>query len=93
MQIADLVISQYGWAAYESMTLDEAIVLLPVIRNRKFSEYKMLLAITQNPHTKQPEDLWKLLDVDKEYLEEDLDKAGMERLKLMMGQSKGVKIN
>ena len=60
-----------------------------MVKKRKIVEYRMQLAITQNPHIKEPEHLWKILEyADKEAVDEQLDKAGMERLKGIMSAGK-----
>jgi hypothetical protein len=49
----------------------------------------MLLAIVQSPHSKEPDLLWKALEAEDtlDDRDEELDKSGMERLKLVMGQN------
>lgn len=54
----------------------------------------MLLAIIQNPHTKDPQELWKLLNSEDTpyYEQESLDKVGFELLKLKMADNPRIKI-
>jgi hypothetical protein len=35
---------------------------LQKIEKRKLTEYKIQLAIVQNPHVKEPKDLWRMLN-------------------------------
>lgn len=75
------------------MGFDEALQLQERIRQRTYAEYKMQLAISQNPHSKEPEALWKMLDehmtqlrtaAEIEILDQDLDREGLENLKKIM---------
>ena len=54
-------------------------------------EYRMQLAIVQNPHVKNPQQLWSLLEqnirVEDKQDRKELDIAGMERLKDAMRHS------
>lgn len=60
-----------------------------MVKKRRIIDYRMQLAITQNPHLKEPEHLWKILEyADKDPVDEELDKAGMERLKQAMSSGK-----
>lgn len=55
---------------------------LRLIKKRKNQEYRVLLAIVQNPHTEKPSELWQLLkDEDEAAVPETLDKAGFEIFK------------
>lgn len=48
----------------------------------------MQLAITQNPHVKDPKHLWKTLEsYDKEPVDDKLDKVGFEVFKRKMAQT------
>lgn len=52
------------------------------------AEYRMKLAIAENPHREKPEELWKALE-DPEKQEEvpQLDKAAFNILKMKMSRS------
>ena len=83
----DLLASEYGWAKdyiYDHLFFDEVYMLTEAIRRRKNGHYKMLLAIVQSPHSKDPNLLWKALEADErtDIVAEELDTAGFERLKL-----------
>lgn len=59
------------------------------MKKRQLSDLRMQLAITQNPHVKEPELLWKTLEyMDKEPVDEKLDKDGLMRLKELMSGGK-----
>jgi hypothetical protein len=48
--------------------LDEFLTLQEIIQQRKISEYKMQLAIVQNPHVKEPNKLVdSLTNAEKQY--------------------------
>lgn len=53
------------------------------------SDYKMQLAIIQNPHTKNPRQLWKEIERQLKEKEpnEEFDSVGFERLKDQLSQS------
>lgn len=60
------------------------------IKSRKNIEYKMQLAIAQNPHAKNPQELWDLLNKQdtKDNIESaTLDVGGMELLKARMSEN------
>jgi len=87
----DLLASEYGWAKdyiYDHLFFDEVYMLTEAIGRRRNGNYKMLLAIAQSPHSKDPNLLWKALE-SEEQLEsnEELDSAGFERLKLTTSQN------
>lgn len=52
----------------------------------------MQLAITQNPYTKDPKNLWKALRKDLINNDDDFDPAGMEILKARLGKNPKFKI-
>lgn len=83
--------SEYGWsksAILEETYLDEALILLGLIRNRRNSQYKILLAISENPHREKPEALWNALNGEtREDSSTELDKNGLEFLKLKMSDN------
>ena len=63
--------------------------LLDRITKRKNSDYKMQLAIAQNPHSTDPKQLWYLLSRNEEAdpTSLELDVEGFERLKQAMSKS------
>ncbi len=82
-----LLASEYGWALYDiyyGVYLDELIFLVQKINHRKLIEYRMQLAIVQNPHVKDPKHLWDILtSQDKDFVTEpkEFDPVGFELLK------------
>lgn len=64
--------SEYGWSKqdiYEDVYFDELYYLVKRIEKRQMAQYRMQLAIVQNPHIKEPEKLWTLLkDETQEYV-------------------------
>ena len=81
--------SEYGWSKRDILNdvyPDELIELQAIIVERKRSEYAMQLAISHNPHSQKPEELWDNLRPDgREYLDAELDREGMEALKRQLG--------
>lgn len=93
----DLLASEYGWTKdyiLDCVYLDDLQHLSKAMDKRKLSEYKMQLAITQNPHTKDPKKLWDVIKSkeEPEPRSEQFDAAGFERLKLAMQTAGGSKI-
>ena len=69
--------------------MDELVIFVAKIRERQVKNYMMDLAIISNPHSKEPKDLWRMLEAQvKKPVEEKLDKQGMELLKQRLGASK-----
>lgn len=68
---------------------DEFFELLQQINKRKIGEWRMQLAITQNPHVKDPKQLWAILEAEDRYknTSEKLDKSSFALLKDKMRQS------
>ncbi len=86
--------SEYGWSKkdiLEHTYLDELVHLLDKIKARQVTEYQMQLAIIQNPHTKNPQELWRTLEqTTHKPIDEKPDKQGMMNLKRKMaGTSRG----
>lgn len=83
----DLLASEYGWAKREILEhvyLDELYAMVPKINRRKLADYKMEMAIVQNPHVKNPKELWAMLDQQEKQFEPQDDKfdpAGFDRFK------------
>lgn len=90
-----MLASQYGWSKREiwfETYPDELFELADKIKSRKISDLKMQLAIVQNPHTKEPKELWQILEgaepiKEKLQTEPKFDAAGFERLKAVMGEN------
>lgn len=67
------------------MYFDELYYLSQNINRRKIGDYKVQLAIAQNPHTKNPRELWRIFeDMNTEKKQETLDVTGFELLKNAM---------
>jgi hypothetical protein len=84
---------EYGWAKreiLEDVYFDELYYLLRKINKRKLQDYKMRLAIAENPHKKDNKALWSILNSEEDKLEyggskdETFDAAGLEILKARM---------
>ena len=87
-----MLASEYGWAKdyiYENMYFDEVYMLMQTISRRRNGHYKMLLAIAQSPHSKDPKLLWNALEAADRPTKanEELDVSGFERLKLATSQN------
>lgn len=69
---------------YYNVYLPDLVYLVQKINRRKIVDYRMQLAITQNPHIKDPKKLWDILaSQDKEFNRRpaEFDAAGFELLK------------
>lgn len=88
--------SEYGWAKdyiLENVYIDEVYLLQSHIKRRHFEDWKMQLAIVQNPHTETPKDLWDMLNAETSVpTDEPLDKAGFERLKTAIAGGSSIKV-
>lgn len=65
--------------------------MIQEIKKRKVAEYKIQLAIVENPHKKKPEDLWNLfenMDADMPRAEK-FDEAGFNKLKSLLSKGGG----
>lgn len=87
IDVVDILASEYGWAKgyiYNELYFDEVYLLMESAKKRKNGNYRMLLAIAQSPHSKDPNLLWKALEADDrfDYKSDTLDETGFERLKL-----------
>lgn len=82
-----MLASEYGWSKHDifyDVYFDELYFLLQKIEKRKLIEYRMQLAITQNPHIKEPEKLWNVLnapDRTERARSKEFDEKGFEALK------------
>jgi hypothetical protein len=90
--VVDTLASEYGWAKsaiLNDVYIDELPPLLRQISGRHIRDYKMQLAIIQNPHTKDPKHLWRILQQSepRKPTEDVFDASGFERLKAQMSQS------
>ena len=75
------------------MYLDEVIILLNQISKRKKEEYRMLLAISQNPHVKEPKLLWDALSYKEEENDEPVDlEKELGKLKMAMSDNPRIMI-
>jgi hypothetical protein len=69
--------------------LDDLYFLVQKINDRKLQEYKMELAIVQNPHVKEPRRLWDILKSQEQREKDDeFDAIGFEILKDRLRQSR-----
>lgn len=77
--------SEYGWSKLdilENVYLDELLYLSKEANKRHIREWKMQLAITQNPYSKKPRELWDIISAqDKDHVDEKLDKSGLNILR------------
>jgi len=83
--------SEYGWTkdyVFYNVYFDELFELANLINNRKRDEYRVLLAIAQNPHTKDPKQLWQILESDEERKRSlEFDEKGFDAFKAAMSQT------
>lgn len=89
--------SEYGWAKADilgNVYLDEVLLLQKHIKRRTFENYKMQLAIVQNPHAKSPKDLWDMLNAETIEVvpDEPLDKAAFENFKRVVSSGQAVQV-
>lgn len=87
-----MLASQYGWSKQEidsHVYFDELIYFSDQIKKRQVDEWKMQLAISSNPHVKNPKELWDVLNAVDRFDNDDgiMDKAGMQLLKDRMRQN------
>lgn len=82
----DIIASEYGWGIANSIYLDQAFILEPIIRRRKLEYYRLQASIALNPHTKNPRELFDLFDkhIDKDERPKELDVVGLDILKSKM---------
>lgn len=83
---------EYGWAKrqiLDDIYLDDLVYLMKQINQRKISDYRMQLAIAQNPYTKNPKQLWNILKDQniEENKNEEFDDVGFERLKNALSEN------
>lgn len=80
----------------EEVYPQDVAVYVEVGKRNKLEEYLMQLSIVQNPHTKEPRNLFNRLQNEiKRFVKDDetLDKGGIEKLKNIMNtkNTKGFK--
>lgn len=76
----------------ESLYFDEIQSLLPFIRKRQLSEYKIQLSMIENPHREDPKKLWEIFDGEEHdhIVHEELDKASFDKFKSKIAQGGGL---
>lgn len=91
-----MLASEYGWAKDDILNtvyVDDVFYLREHIKRRHFEDWKMQLAIVQNPHTKNPKDLWDMLSAETNVpADEKLDKEGFEAFKRALAGSQRVQV-
>jgi len=91
-----LLASEYGWAKdyiLENIYIDDVFNLQKQITRRHFEEWKMQLAIVQNPHTEKPKDLWDMLVAQTAVPDDEpLDKVAFENFKAVVSGGKHVAV-
>jgi hypothetical protein len=83
----DTLASEYGWgkeAILESVYPDELFYLTKEIKKRRVGHYRMLLAIAQNPYSKNPRELAKQLEPEE--IRSRSDKLNVESVEMLRGQ-------
>ncbi len=92
----DLLASEYGWSKreiLEDVYVDELVDLVVWINRRKLQETKMQMSIIQNPHVKDPSQLWKNIEAQERALSSvpdkmpEFDEAGFELLKTQLSNN------
>lgn len=89
-----MLASQYGWSfdeIYNHIYIEQLLALVPQIERRMLEDYKMQLAIAQNPHVKNPKELWRMLERAQDKKPE-LDTSSIENLKYALGKGSRVLI-
>jgi len=88
--------SEYGWGKKDIINdifPDELFYLMEQIKNRKLGQYRMLLAIVQNPHSKNPNILVKQLQPEEiRNRQEEIDRNSLENLKRNLDKRSGIKL-
>lgn len=82
----DLLASAYGWSKhdiYYDTYPDELARLSRRIQARQIEDYRVRLAIAQNPYAKNPKELWERLRPPRIYpkIEPKLDERAFDALK------------
>lgn len=82
--------SEYGWSKHDILCdvyFDELYWLTRQVERRKLTEYRMQLAIVQNPHVKDPKELWRVLNSQESapvLRPEKMDEGSFELLKMRL---------
>ncbi len=88
--------SEYGWSKtdiLERVYPDEVFEFQEAILERHRANYFMLLAISHNPHVEEPQPLWnQLRPTSLDYLDNDLDREGMNDLKQVLSGSPNINV-
>ncbi|HYD35558.1 MAG TPA: hypothetical protein VD999_05800 [Vitreimonas sp.] len=91
----DTLASEYGWtkkSILEDVYLDELPLLFKARERRKNEEHKTLLAIIQNPHVKNPQELWQLFNASNDDKNEskELDKQAFALFKATISKNSSI---
>lgn len=88
--------SEYGWGKDEILNNvypDELFYLTDQIKKRRLGEYRMTLAIVQNPYSKHPNELVKMLSpAEIRERRDDLDVEAMENFKRNLSKGSGIRV-
>jgi hypothetical protein len=76
----------------DRLYFDEVYYLMKHMNRRKLGEYRMQLALIQNPHTKNPKELWDQLKIDQHIRPAELDSTGFDLLRARMQQGQGFNV-
>lgn len=96
-----MLASEYGWTSEyirRHVYPEEIPVYSSSIMRRRIQNYKMELAIIQNPYVKNPKDLWHELEAiesqfeEPEYINSTLDKDSFALIKMKLKRSKFVQV-
>lgn len=98
--IVDLIASEYGWTKeyiFNNVYPREIKTFDVMITRRQFNNYRMLLAISSNPHTKDPKKFANLINRQVGNLDTDdtntFDQVGIQALKKKIATtSKQIKV-
>ena len=90
-----MLASEYGWSMdyiLNALYFEEIQSLLPHIRKRQLSEYKLQLSMIENPHRENPGALWDVFNVeDGTYIKkQELDKDSFAKFKNAIAKSGGL---
>lgn len=86
----DALASEYGWTLdyiFNSLYLEEVLMLLAKIKPRKNAEYRIWAAIIQSPHSKEPGKIFSILEENDREGTEVSAGTGVELLKLALSKN------
>lgn len=86
----DALASEYGWTLdyiFNSLYLEEILLLLIKVRKRKNTEYMVLATIVQSPHTEKPSKIFEVLKDNDDEEKNDDGKAGLEVLRMALSKN------